>query len=480
MRKSLFISAVAVVLVSLFAAASSARSVTKVNDDKLDPNLKATLATLAPGEMTTVIVTLRDRADLAAISGASRPARLKAAILALRNKATLSQVGIHALLRARAAQGKVARTSSFWIVNGLSVTATVGVIQELTLFPGVESIAPDEVPVVPTAGLPEPNISAVDGPTVWGLGYTGQGVVVASLDSGVDLSHPDLANRWRGGTNSWFDPYGQHPASPVDLTGHGTGTMGVMVGGDAGGTSIGMAPGAQWIAARIFDDSGKSTATAIHSAFQWLLDPDGNPNTADAPDVVNNSWSYGYRRNLQPDVPTRRAGAAGGRHPPGLRRRELRAGQLDQRQPSQLSGGSGRRRGEQLGFDLLGEQPRAVRLRRDVNLVSGDRGTRSRHQDGGALRYIPGAEWNLAVRSARRGGACASPQRLSEPLCLPAGKRSRARGSRPRRLRARQHLRLRSPRRRGSVQYCQPPRTSAWWPRPHRQRRQPVATPPIR
>ena len=95
------------------------------------------------------------------------------------------------------------------------------------------------------------------------------------------------------GPNSWFDPYGQHPTTPLDLTGHGTATMGVMVGGDAGGTSIGMAPGATWIAARIFNDSGSGTATAIHAALQWVLDPDGNPATDDAPDVLNNSWAYG-------------------------------------------------------------------------------------------------------------------------------------------------------------------------------------------
>ena len=128
---------------------------------------------------------------------------------------------------------------------------------------------------------------------MWSLGDTGRGVVVASLDSGVDVNHPDLGPRWRGGTDSWFDPYGQHPTTPLDLTGHGTATMGVMVGGDAGGTTIGMAPGATWIAARIFNDSGSGTATAIHAALQWVLDPDGNPATDDAPDVLNNSWAYG-------------------------------------------------------------------------------------------------------------------------------------------------------------------------------------------
>ena len=64
-------------------------------------------------------------------------------------------------------------------------------------------------------------------------------------------------------------------------------------GGSSGGTAIGVAPQAQWIAAKIFNDSGSATASAIHLAFQWLLDPDGNPATDDAPAVVNNSWSYG-------------------------------------------------------------------------------------------------------------------------------------------------------------------------------------------
>ncbi len=66
--------------------------------------------------------------------------------------------------------------------------------------------------------------------------------------------------------------------------------MGVIVGGDAGGTAIGVAPDAKWIAVKIFNDSGKASLSTIHQGFQWLLDPDGNPGTDDAPDIVNNSW----------------------------------------------------------------------------------------------------------------------------------------------------------------------------------------------
>jgi hypothetical protein len=130
------------------------------------------------------------------------------------------------------------------------------------------------------------------------------------MDTGVDVTHPDLAGRWRGGTNSWYDPNGEHPATPTDVSGHGTWTMGVMVGGDAGGSSVGVAPDATWIAVKIFNDRGTATSTAIHQGFQWLLDPDGNPATADAPDVVNNSWAMsasGCLLDFQPDLASLRA-----------------------------------------------------------------------------------------------------------------------------------------------------------------------------
>ena len=129
------------------------------------------------------------------------------------------------------------------------------------------------------------------------------------MDTGVDVTHPDLAGSWRGGTNSWYDPNGQH-ATPVDVNGHGTWTMGAMVGGDAGGTAIGVAPAASWIAVKIFDDQGVATSSGIHQGFQWLLDPDGNPATADAPNVVNDSWTMstgGCALDFQTDLQNLRA-----------------------------------------------------------------------------------------------------------------------------------------------------------------------------
>ncbi|MEP7034155.1 MAG: S8 family serine peptidase [Actinomycetota bacterium] len=312
MRRSLALGVVAVVLVTVLTpvAAASAGRAASADTGGLGPEVQAILSALPPGDMTTVVVTLRERANLAAVPGATRAARLKGTITALQAKADASQAPIRAILRSGTAQGKVARTTPLWISNAISVTATAEVIKVLGARAEVVSITPDKVVVVPSAGTPEPNLTSVLAPAIWDLGYTGAGVVVASLDSGVDATHPDLASRWRGGTNSWYDPYGQNP-TPTDFTGHGTAITGVMVGGDAVGTSIGMAPGAKWIAAKIFNNSGASTTTAIHQAFQWVLDPDGDPNTQDAPQVVNGSWSIGSGPGcnlaFQPDLQALRA-----------------------------------------------------------------------------------------------------------------------------------------------------------------------------
>ena len=180
------------------------------------------------------------------------------------------------------------------MINGMALTAPAGLISTLGNQPGIENIRLDYELSPPDTyygdvGPVEWNLDRIKAPQMWSLGYTGQGSVVAVMDSGVDRHHPDLANTYRGGTNSWLDPYGEHEF-PTDLTGHGTNVTGIIVAGDASGAAIGVAPQSQWIAVKIFNDAGIAFSSAIQEGFQWLLDPDEDPNTDDAPDVVNNSW----------------------------------------------------------------------------------------------------------------------------------------------------------------------------------------------
>ncbi|MCB9155906.1 MAG: S8 family serine peptidase [Caldilineaceae bacterium] len=309
-------------LASLFPPSNALATAARVEPrDKIDPKLMQVLQSAATGEMISVIVELREKESLSDLKEKQRKNQIKKIIERLKKKAQQTQSKVIQLVESRIADGTAQSYTSFWMINGLEVTATPAVIQELAQLNAVgkivrnESIAAPATPLnsrtslVRQGGAPEANIALVNAPALWSQGYQGQGIVVANMDSGVDISHPELSARYRGGANSWFDPYGQH-ATPYDASGHGTWTMGIMVGGNGGGTSIGMAPGAQWIAAKIFNDQGSGTVAGIHAAFQWLLDPDGNPATADTPNVVNGSWTFqspGCNLEFEDDIAVLRA-----------------------------------------------------------------------------------------------------------------------------------------------------------------------------
>jgi serine protease AprX len=211
---------------------------------------------------------------------------------ALKDQSKASKKTVLAFLNAHRQSGE---PRLLWARNAVAVDVPAALVGELAVQPGVESVRLDANiqgpgPSVSPSAPSYWNLDATGVRGLWELGYTGLGVVVASLDTGVDATHPDLGPKWRGGGNSWLDPYGGS-LSPADTNGHGTQVMGLMVGGAALGYQIGMAPDAQWIAAKIFNDANQATLSGIHQAFQWVLDPDGNPATDDVPDIVNNSWA---------------------------------------------------------------------------------------------------------------------------------------------------------------------------------------------
>jgi bacillopeptidase F len=271
----------------------------------LAPDLQAALESLDPDGEIPVIITLSDKVDFTIFEGLHKGPRRSRMITELKSRADISQRPLKAFLEGKGAK----KLKPLWIINGIAVIARADVIRELAGQPGIEDIKLDAVVYAPqvnyeTSSLPEWNLDMIQAPEIWNLGYQGEGVVIASMDTGVDLNHPDLQSRWRGGTNSWFNPFSinctvpdllctpcnANSSFPCDVNGHGTQTTGIMVGGDAGGTAIGVAPEAKWIAVKIFNDDDIASYSVIHQGFQWLLDPDGNPDTDDAPDIVNNSW----------------------------------------------------------------------------------------------------------------------------------------------------------------------------------------------
>ena len=160
-------------------------------------------------------------------------------------------------------------------------------------------------------------VQRVNAPQVWALGVTGQGIVVADLDTGVQWDHPALQPHYRGWNGStathnynWFDAVAESVASPTDDSGHGTHTTGTMVGDNGAGIQTGVAPGAQWIACRNMA-FGTGSVSRYVACFQFALAPTdvngNNPNPALAADITSNSWTcwgespYFEDGCLQPD-----------------------------------------------------------------------------------------------------------------------------------------------------------------------------------
>ena len=283
---------------------------------KIDPGLIKELAAEPGGEgdpgLANIIIVMRERPDLTAARSTADPiARRAAMVSSMQATAQRSQAGVRAVLAAAEARREASDIRPFWIVNRVAAKATWQTVLALARRDDVAFVRQEVIVSLPpltgeeisrAEGELEWGVTRVKAPQVWqAFGLDGAGVVVANVDSGVDYFHPALRSRFRGylsdtlppqQAGNWFDSIGDEALYPVDSNGHGTHTMGTIVGG--GG--VGVAPGAQWIAVRAFDSFGSALESWLHDAYQWILAPNGDP--ALAPDIVNNSWSNNIGSNL--------------------------------------------------------------------------------------------------------------------------------------------------------------------------------------
>lgn len=254
----------------------------------IDVPLSSVLESAPANRELRVIVRLRDFGDLK--SNRENKFSREELIRGRRANAFASQKRLGAFLR----EHPIQKVTPLWLINGFAMTANSDAIRKLALHPWVDSVSLNQTlsispPVYSSEVSPGWNISHINAPSLWSLGFTGSGVVVGVMDTGADIDNPHLQSSYRGGSNSWFDPMGIYPA-PHDTHGHGTQVLGVILGSNDIDAPIGVAPAATWIAAKIFNDAGVADTENIHRSFEWMLDPDGNPNTNDAPQIVNCSW----------------------------------------------------------------------------------------------------------------------------------------------------------------------------------------------
>jgi len=300
----------ALALTTGLVMAAGPASVSAGGSQKID----AKVASAVQGGKSTVYwAILRQKADL---SGAAAikdsDARGWYVYNRLTSVASSSQQGLRAMLKARGVSAK-----AFWIINAIRIRSGAATLNAVAARSEVARILPswratvEEVRAGARAGIEaiEWNIMRINADDVWNTyNDRGEGITVANIDTGVRWNHTALFNQYRGfhmspfrplfpsNDYNWIDPSrvcSANGRTVCDNNGHGTHTMGTMVGDDGGSNQIGVAPRAHWIAAKGCESNFCSDSALLQSG-QFMVAPTDlngqNPRPDLRPHVVNNSW----------------------------------------------------------------------------------------------------------------------------------------------------------------------------------------------
>ncbi len=305
-------------------------AVSTVRAGQIEPGLGQRMMAAGPDEYISVLIRAVGTLPGAILKQqlprqyATRAEQHRAAVNALQATADITQPPILRALASADFAGRVRDVKGFWIDNVISAAMTSSAIAELANRVDVDQIVyltpvawikpvsvPDNI-VVPAeaTGVAQPGLRAIKADSLWNLGYTGKGRLVASIDTGVDGKHRLLSGNWRGHNGypvreSWFNPQANDTLPhvfPGDGVDHGTQVMGIMIAIDslAGHSdTLGVCFDAQWISSAAIDVAGGN----IIEAMQWIADPDGDPNTEeDVPDAVANPWGSIDTAGACPDI----------------------------------------------------------------------------------------------------------------------------------------------------------------------------------
>jgi len=249
-----------------------------------------------------VALALPFAATSAAQAAASAPAQLAAAARKAPNTTVTAIVQFNVDVKERKARnvvrahhGKV--TDRLASIHGFAVQLPAGQAKKLRAHKTVLNVTLNRR--VKTTAL-DPSLLATNFPKTvgadkaWAAGFTGKGVGVAVIDSGINGDHPDFKNA--DGTSRVTNVLANPAATRAgDDVGHGTHVAGIVAGNSAArpagdvkaGAYEGIAPEADVIAVKTADDQGNSTTLDVINALEFVVNHKDELNI----DVVNLSVS---------------------------------------------------------------------------------------------------------------------------------------------------------------------------------------------
>jgi parallel beta-helix repeat protein len=174
-----------------------------------------------------------------------------------------------------------------YIFNGIAGSVDMEHMKEIADIPTIKTVYPD---YLVRTSLTD-SVPLIGAPQVWavqdagGQSVTGQGIEVAIIDTGIDYSRADLGAGFGLGykVTGGYD-FVNDDADPMDDMGHGTHVAGIVA---ANGTLKGVAPDATLRAYKVLNENGSGWMSDVISGIEAACNPDGNPSTDDAVDVIN-------------------------------------------------------------------------------------------------------------------------------------------------------------------------------------------------
>ena len=220
----------------------------------------------------------------------NKKARREFVINELKYFSEKSQQEVLSIMQSEQRNGKVTNIVSHWLSNSITCTTTKDVIYLLSerddiliighnadkeaILSGQQSAVSDQQSVKAETEIEE-HVSQVNAPQVWNQGYTGEGVLVAILDTGVNYEHPDLADHlWDGGAQYPNHGYNSYDGSnnTMDNRGHGTHCAGIICGDGTGDKQTGIAPDATLMCVKALNDTGNTNASAICAGMEFAVE----------------------------------------------------------------------------------------------------------------------------------------------------------------------------------------------------------------
>ena len=202
----------------------------------------------------------------------------------LKSFAEKTQKDILSILKSEEMRGGVTSIKSHWLSNSITCTISKDLIYQLSTHDDVALIGyisdkyalwEEESESFSATRSVATNISQVRADDVWEQGYTGKGVLIAILDTGVNYEHADLADHlWDGGSqypNHGYNVYDNNN-DPMDRRGHGTHCAGTICGDGTSGTKTGVAPDATLMIVKTLNDNGNTNANAIVSGMEFAVE----------------------------------------------------------------------------------------------------------------------------------------------------------------------------------------------------------------